>query len=172
MKIKISCLVLLSVVNTAFCDSAAIETEVPVAIHDHYPYVTLGVGPVILIPNIGIGYRERYGRFGWDSSLSVSTIGIAHQLSSQLVGHCYFNPLRQNSGYLGLGILGSGIFSNYGECDGTISPDFVFGKELERVGDSRHFIEMHVGIPTSVMGSAGSETFWFPLMYVKYGISF
>lgn len=141
-------------------------------IRDAYRYFSIGVGPVIFIPNLGIGYRERYSQFGWDTALSFSTIGYAHQLSAHVVGHYYLNPLRKNSAYLGLGLMGSGVFTNHNDGFGTLSPDFVFGKSLERHGDSRHFIEMHVAIPTMVLESKRTHSMYFPLMYVKYGIAF
>lgn len=140
--------------------------------YDAYRYVSLGVGPIIFIPNVGVGYRERYSQFGWDTALSFSTIGYAHQLSAHLVGHYYLSPLRKNSAYLGLGLMGSGVFTNHKEGGGTLSPDFVFGKELERSDDSRHFIEMHVGIPSMWIGSKHTHSMYFPLMYIKYGIAF
>lgn len=189
MKNKIVCLVLVFIINfsflkPAYCQLAMNEVcypepdiEAPAldfdcGIYDAYRYVSLGVGPVIFIPNVGIGYRERYSQFGWDTALSFSTIGYAHQLSAHLVGHYYFSPLRKNSAYLGLGLMGSGIFTNHKEGGGTLSSDFVFGKELERSGDSRHFIEMHVAIPTIGMNSKHSHSMYFPLMYIKYGIAF
>ena len=139
---------------------------------DAYRYISLGVGPIIFIPNFGIGYRERHSQLGWDSALSFSTIGYAHQLSAHLVGHYYFNPFQQNSPYLGLGLIGSGVFTNQSAEGSTLSPDFVFGKEFKRTSESRHFIEMHVAIPTMWMGKNHLGPMYFPLMYVKYGISF
>ncbi|PJD95055.1 MAG: hypothetical protein CK425_09935 [Parachlamydia sp.] len=189
MKNKITYLILAFIVNFSFiqpaycqlvmndvcCPEHAIEAPPPnldCGVRDAYRYFSLGVGPVIFIPNVGIGYRERYSQFGWDTALSFSTIGYAHQLSAHLVGHYYLNPLRRNSAYLGLGLMGSGVFTNHKEGGGTLSPDFVFGKELERQGDSRHFIEMHVAIPTMWMGSKHTHSMYFPLMYIKYGIAF
>lgn len=140
---------------------------------DAYRYVSLGVGPIIFIPNVGVGYRERYSQFGWDTALSFSTIGYAHQLSAHLVGHYYLSPSRKNSAYLGLGLMGSGVFTNHEGGGATLSPDFVFGKELEKIGNSsRHFIEMHVAIPTMWKDSKHTHSMYFPLMYIKYGISF
>lgn len=143
-------------------------------VYDSYRYFSVGVGPIVFIPNLGVGFRERRCQFGWDANLSFSTIGYAHQLSANIVGLYYLNPYEQSSPYVGLGLLGSGIFGNHKKWDsvGTLSPDFVFGKEFERTDCSRHFIEMHVAVPTLVMGSHHSKAMYFPLMYVKYGISF
>lgn len=141
-------------------------------VYNAYRYVSLGVGPIIFIPNVGVGYRVRYSQFGWDTALSFSTIGYVHQLSAHLVGHYYLSPLRKNSAYLGLGLMGSGVLTNHKEGGGTLSPDFIFGKELERSHDSRNFIEMHVGIPSIWIGSKRTHSMYFPLMYIKYGIAF
>jgi hypothetical protein len=76
--------------NDVCCPEHSIEAPAPnlnCDVRDAYRYVSLGVGPVIFIPNVGIGYRERYSQFGWDTALSFSTIGYAHQLSAHLVGH-------------------------------------------------------------------------------------
>lgn len=139
--------------------------------YDAYRYVSFGVGPIVIIPNVGIGYRERYSQLGWDTGLSFSTVGYAHQLSAHVAGHYYFSP-RKNSAYVGLGLLGSGICTNDGEGGATLSPDFIFGKELKREGDSKHFIEMHVGIPSMWIDSKHVKPMYVPLMYVKYGIAF
>lgn len=140
--------------------------------HDAYRYISLGVGPVIFIPNAGLGYRQRYSKFGWDTALSFSTIGYAHQLNAHLVGHYYLSPLQKNSTYLGLGLIGSGVFTNRGKGGGTLSSDFVMGRELERKGNHKHFIEMHVAIPTMWIQSKSAQSMHFPLMYIKYGVNF
>ncbi len=135
---------------------------------DAYRYVSLGEGPIILIPNLGIGYRARHGQFGSDAAVSFSTIGFAHQLSVHLVGHYYLNPLQKTSAYLGLGLMGSGISTNRKIVGGTLSPDFVFGKEL----GGGHFIETHIAIPSLWMDSKHIYSTFLPLMYFKYGTSF
>jgi hypothetical protein len=166
-----------SSINAAYCQPMTDDRRCPEAIQnenwgirDAYRYVSLGVGPIVFIPHIGLGYRTRYSQFGWDASLGFSTIGYAHQLSTHLIGHYYLNPFKQNSTYLGLGLLGSAVFTNDKGCGGTLSPDFVIGKELERKGNSRHFIEMHVATPTMCLNT--KHSMYFPLMYIKYGISF
>lgn len=142
-------------------------------VYDAYSYVTLGVGPIVVIPNIGFGYRERHAQLGWDAAASFSTIGYMHQVSLHAVGHYYFNRCNQNSPYVGLGLTGSYVFcSHKGVNGGILSPDFVFGKEFLRTGDSRQFIEMHVGIPTVWMDSRHVKGTSLPLMYIKYGFSF
>ncbi|MBS4168977.1 hypothetical protein [Parachlamydia sp. AcF125] len=137
--------------NDVYCPEPYIAAPAPdfdCDVRDAYRYAYLGVGPVIFIPNVGIGYRERYSQFGWDTGLSFSTIGYAHQLGAHLVGHYYLSPLRKNSVYFDIGLTVSGTLTNRKEGGGTLSSDFVFGKELEKNGDNSHFIEMHVPIPT------------------------
>lgn len=96
-----------SFINPAYCqfimndicpksDTIGLNCDV----HDAYRYASLGVGPIIFIPNLGIGYRKRYSQFGWDTSLSFSTIGYIHQISGHLVGHYYLKPFRKNSAIL------------------------------------------------------------------------
>lgn len=140
-------------------------------IYDAYSYMTLGVGPFIVIPNIGFGYRERHAQLGWDAGVSFSTVGYVNQLQGYAVGHYYFNRCKQNSPYVGLGLQGSYVFGKrFG--GGTLSPNFVLGKEFLRDGDSRQFIEMHVGIPTMWVESGRVDGMYVPLMYIKYGFSF
>lgn len=145
--------------------------EVELSQCDSYRYFSVGVGPIIFIPNVGVGYRVRHNQYGCDASFSFSSIGYAHQLSAHCVGHYYFSQ-RQNSAYVGAGLIGSGIFTNHGKGLCTLSPDFVLGKELETCGERRHFIEMHVAAPTLCIRTKHSEAFYLPLMYIKYGISF
>lgn len=170
-------------INTASCQSVNTdcyptsnnETQIiepSCEVNDNYRYFTLGVGPIILIPNIGIGFRERFSQFGWDAAASFSTIGYAHQLEAHFVGHYYLSPYRQNSAYMGLGLMGSGIFTNQKDGGFTLSPDFVFGKEFKIKDESRQFIEMHVAIPSLWIESMHTHAFYYPLMYIKYGLSF
>ncbi len=104
--------------NTAYCQSIMTDCDYPMPNRDEYSdesapvdnidtyhayrYGTVGVGPVIFIPNIGLGYRERFGQYGWDTAVSFSTIGYAHQLTAHLAGHYYFNSHLKNPFYLGL----------------------------------------------------------------------
>lgn len=189
MKNKLKYLVTLLIANFSFINASCVHAvtndvyyddsyysealqECDYCVCDAYRYVSVGVGPIVFIPNLGIGYRQRGTQFGFDTALSFSTFGYVHQLSAHLVGHYYLSPYQQNSAYLGLGLMGSGIITNHRDGAGTLSPDFVFGKELERNEDSRHFIEMHVAMPTLWMGSRHHHSSYIPLMYVKYGMSF
>lgn len=164
---KILTLFLLSI-----CFIQANEPECPEEPVDGFRYATIGVGPIIFIPNIGIGYRERYGQYGLDGAFSFSTIGYAHQLSAHAVGHYYLEPEKLDSTYLGLGVMGSCILTNHGKGGFTLSPDFVVGKELNRGSDRRQFVELHVAIPTLWMESKRTRGMYLPLMYLKYGFSF
>lgn len=137
-----------------------------------FSYFNVGVGPILFIPNVGIGYRHRYTQAGWDAALSYSTVGYIHQLNANFVMHCYLQPSKPYSAYLGIGGCGSLILDNHGDKSSTVSADFVFGKELARDGNRHHFIEMHVAAPTKFMYKHHHESFYFPLMYVKYGVSF
>lgn len=101
MKSKIAFLIFfinLCIIKPVYCQSEISDpesfTEVPKPsfdydLQDAYRYVSFGVGPIIVIPNLGIGYRSRYSRFGWDAALSFSTIGCVHEVSAHLVGHYY-----------------------------------------------------------------------------------
>lgn len=179
MKNKIIFTILALIVNFSFTNSAHCQSvteefspSCDYNTNDAYRYITFGAGPVVFIPNVGIGYRTRYSQFGWDTALSFSTIGYAHQLSAHWVGHYYLSPLRKNSAYVGLGLMGSEIFTNHKGSATTLSPDFVFGKELARYGNSKHFIEMHVAVPTLSMNSQHTHSTYLPLMYIKYGTAF
>ncbi len=186
MKNKIFTLIfaLIIQVSTAYCQplmndecyseayAQTFASDDTCSVQNGYRYFSIGVGPIIFIPNVGIGYKQRYSQFGWDTGLSFSSIGYVHQLNGYLVGHYYLSPFRQNSAYLGLGVTGSGVITNHSEGGGTLSPDFVFGKELESSDASRHFIEMHVAIPSIWINSKHTNAMYLPLMYIKYGISF
>ena len=161
--------------NDRDCSEIITETSASICdtiITDNFRYVSLGVGPIVFVPNICIGYRERCSQYGWDSSLSFSTIGYVHQLSGHLVRHYYFTPACKNSAYVGLGLMGSGVISNCGDGGGTLSPDFVLGNGFGGCGDRRQFFEMHVAIPTLWINRKHIHGFYLPLMYIKYGISF
>jgi hypothetical protein len=175
MKNKFAYLILACIASFSFVNAndnqVMEECDCDWGVYDEYRYASVGVGPLIFIPNVGIGYRERQAEWGWDTALSFSTIGYAHQLSGHFVGHYYLNRSDFNSAYVGFGLMGSAILTNHKGWVGTLSPDFVFGKELEGNDACRHFIEMHVAIPTLCVGKH-TRGFYLPLTYVKYGISF
>lgn len=164
---KILALLLLS-----FAIAEATPPECECETLDAFRYATIGMGPIIFIPNAGIGYRERYGQHGWDGAVSFSTIGYAHQFSAHAVGHYYLNPERRDSTYLGLGLMGSGIITNRSKGGCTLSPDLVVGNELDRGSDRRQFVELHLAIPTLWIESKHTRGVYLPLMYLKYGFSF
>lgn len=172
-----------TIINDDSCcseyDIEAPATGIDCGVHHAYRYVSLGMGPLIFMPNVGIGYRERHSQFGWDTAFSFSTLVYPlqlslHQLSLHQVGHYYFSPLWENPAYLGLGLMESIAFTNNGDGEGfgTLSPDFVFGKQFGRQGSDKHFIEMHVAIPTLLISSCDTSPMYYPLIYVKYGIAF
>lgn len=139
-------------------------------IFEAYPYATIGTGPILIIPNIGIGYRQRAARVGYDSAIGYSTIGYAHQLEGHLIALYYLNPCQKNSNYLGCGVAGSGIFCNDGKSTGLLAPDFVFGKEFKDC--RRQFVEVHIEVPSFLFNRETTTPIYFPLMYLKYGVSF
>lgn len=169
-----------SMIDDVCCSEFDVEapaTGVDCGVQNAYRYVSVGVGPVIFIPNIGLGYRQRDSQLGWDGAFTFSTIGYVHQLNVHLVGHRYFNPSQQDSAYLGLGLIGGVIFDNDLYHGYTLSPDFVFGKELSKKGNRGQFIEMHVAIPTAFVDSTNlnlgkPKSMYFPLLYIKYGTAF
>lgn len=136
-----------------------------------YPYFSVGTGPVLVIPNVGLGFRARRTRTGIDTSLGYSTIGYAHLVQGAVVGHLYLDPWQETSSYFGLGIAGSGFFDNHGYSNGSIGPDFVFGREFRCKGKRRQFLEMHVQAPSWWFDRGRPERFDLPLMFVKYGTS-
>lgn len=165
--------ILITLIFSLFTTNAAYsQEEFNCEVNDAYRYVSIGVGPIIFIPNVGIGYRERHMQRGFDAGLSFSTIGVAHQLTAHVVGHYYLSPYKENSVYLGLGLMGSGFITNSNERGLAFSPDFVFGKMLKRDGETRHFIEMHVAVPSFWVNHKFRTSHCLPLMYVKYGSSF
>src|SRR5262249_53433159 len=113
---KVFLLISSLVISTqAFCDYSPSDVcfaQQQNPVYEAYPYATVGGGPIVIIPNIGIGYRQRFARLGTDTALSFSTIGYAHQLSFSAIGHLYLDPCRYDSMYVGLGVTGSGIFMN------------------------------------------------------------
>lgn len=143
---------------------------------ESYPYATLGIGPIPILPNFGLGYRTRFSQIGWDSSVEYSTtFGQGpdyHQFSCHSVGLYYLDPCKKDSYYLGCGALG-GVMSFtwcYREHLWYCSPDFVFGKQF---GESkRQFIELHINAPAAILGREKLTFFKFPLVQIKYGVSF
>lgn len=138
-----------------------------------FRYFNVGGGPFILIPNIGVGYRERHVNIGKDIALSVSSIGFAHQLGAYVMGHYYLSPQEQNSFYFGCGVLGSYFTLNDGSWDCYLSPNFAFGKEFKQTGEDHHFLELHITAPSiTLRHHRHCAIMYIPLIYIKYGMSF
>ncbi len=144
-----------------------------------FNYFTVGTGPVVLIPSIGVGHRSHEGRKGFDISANYSTIFVAHQFQGIAVYHFYPKPFNRNPVYLGAGAAGGIIFTNKhrdGDRAWTIAPDFVIGKEFRQSEGTKNFLEAHVQGPTwANVGNTGfhnKSRLDFPVVYVKYGIGF
>ena len=140
--------------NAPFCDS--------------FTYFTLGVGPVVILPNVGMGYRSRFFQHGFDVSLSASTIIEAHMIQGIIGYQFYPNPFREDPWYVGLGAATSLYFDNHDHSDFSLAPDISVGKVLNTKSGERHFLEAHVQAPTFFDGAQLD----LPLMYIKYGVSF
>jgi len=148
---------------------------------ESFGYVSAGFGPIIPVPNVGIGYRQRFaGQWGWDSALNFATAGVAHHASAQLLAHYYLSE-KQNSVYIGTGARFGGFLSNHrNETAGVMSVDSVIGKALANDGDGNHFIEMHVCTPgywstkkvAKVCPSTSRKFSALPLVYITYGVGF
>ncbi len=176
MKNKFIKLILIVAASFSFSGQAYAQYE-PAYNYDYdtcdaYVYTTVGTGPIFLIPNFGLGYRERQFQSGWDTSINFATLGYIHQVSLHLAGQCYLNPFSRTSPYLGLGVVGSGIFTNHKDWLSTIGPDFILGKEFEGAFGSRQFFEMHVVLPSIVQERRHTYFTYLPMMYIKYGTSF
>ena len=135
---------------------------------DAYPYFTLGVGPVVILPNVGVGYRSHFLHHGFDVSLSYSPIIEAHQAQAIVAYQFYPNPYRNDPWYVGLGAATSYFFDNRHNGALTVAPDISVGKVLATKSGERHFLEAHIQAPTF----SGADQFNLPMMYVKYGVSF
>ncbi len=149
----------------------------PVKKSTSYNYWNIGVGPLALIPNIGVGTRHVTGNWGYDLSLNV---GSSYYFSSaQIIASALYipNPNVENHLYCGLGVSG-GVATNkhFNQAKFFLTPDVVIGKMLTNTPCSKTFVEMHVEGP---MWGAGKHLSFrnkdrldFPLVCVKYGMNF
>ncbi len=164
-------------------ESIATQSKLDNVNQESYPYITVGIGPIIFepmfffTPNVGVGYRSRHNRLGWDGSISYSTIFVAHYFNGTLSGHYYLSPSNKNPSYIGLGVMGGFGFGNQVKPLGensvsTFSPDFVFGKEFTKSSGNKNFIEVHVSVPTLATNFKSTELMNYPILFTKYGIKF
>lgn len=138
-----------------------------------YPYFTLGTGPVVLIPSLGVGYRSRVRHHGFDISLNASSVIVAHAIQGQLLYHFYPDYKREDPWYIGAGVAAGYFFENGGHAGGAISPDIAIGKEFLSSKKTKQFIEAHIQAPTWYnFHRSKHQRLDFPLVYVKYGIAF
>jgi hypothetical protein len=139
---------------------------------DSFYYGTVGVGPLLLIPNAGVGYRMMHGRHGLDVSFSFATAFVAHQFQGILAYHYIVNPCDLCPFYVGVGIAPSYVITNHGHNGLAIAPDFIVGKQI---GFGRQFVEAHIQAPTWFSSNHTlhhkSKTN-LSLIYVKYGFGF
>lgn len=156
-----------SEIDLAFMEKNQCEDKVS------YGYFTMGTGPVILIPNLGVGYRSRIKHHGFDASLNASTIIIAHSVQGSLLYHFYPDYQRQDPWYVGAGVSAGLFFDNTRDSCFGISPDIVVGKELYSHRNTKHFFEAHVQTPTWFGNSLKRiNRLDFPMVYIKYGLAF
>ena len=137
-----------------------------------YKYVTFGMGPFILIPQVGLGYRVHDLTNGFDASLGISSVIFAQYINGTMNYHYYFNQNLSNPMYIGAGISAGILFAN--QAKGSIfviAPDFVIGKEFS---SNKTFLEAHIEAP--LWGGEKRirmhNRLDFPAVYIKYGISY
>lgn len=140
-----------------------------------YKYVTFGMGPFILIPQVGLGYRAHDLKNGFDASLGLSSLILAHYINGTVNYHYYFNRNLSNPMYAGAGISTGILFAN--SVKGSlfvIAPDFVIGKEFSDKENNKTFLEAHVEAP--LWGGEKRirmrDRINFPAVFIKYGFSY
>lgn len=137
-----------------------------------FNYWNAGVGPLLLIPNVGIGRRHLNDHKGWDISLNVGS--VIYATTVQIMANALYipNPQAPNPLYLGAGVALGGAFVGSRFAVGAVAPDFLIGKELTNDESGKTFIEAHVQIPTWTFGRDVKDRTHFPFMTIKYGMSF
>ena len=141
-----------------------------------FNYWNFGVGPVLIVPNVGIGHRHYHEQCGYDVSLNLGSIYYASCL--QLIANALYipNPCAENPWYFGIGgAIGIATDYRFSGASTTVSPNFLIGKEISNNGFNKTFIEMQTQIPTwfsDVRKIDRLKHFEFPLMSIKYGMNF
>ncbi len=187
MKKTISCLI------AAFCGTCSLlsassdfsmgaPSDYTLPYSASYGYVCAGFGPVLPVPHIGVGYRQRFqNQLGWDTSLVFATGGVAHQLGLNVMAHYYLHSEQHNSVYLGTGVRANGYKENgKSGTPGSVSLDTVIGKVLTSDGDSNQFIELHFCSPSvwtnrkidDITGKIDKNFTAEPMVYLTYGVGF
>jgi hypothetical protein len=190
MRKTISCLLAVLCGTCAFVNASSdfitrnvdMNGEFSSAYSESYSYVCAGLGPVIPVPHIGLGYRQRFAnQLGWDSSLVFATGGTCHQLGLNLMLHYYLHSEQQNSVYVGAGVRANGFLTNHeSKTSGAVSLDTVIGKVLMADGGAPHFIELHFCSPSvctkaqvsDLADNVKTKFTAVPMMYITYGVGF
>jgi len=134
-------------------------------------YVTTGVGPLLITPSVGAGYRSRHGSFGVDISLSTSTLYLIVSEIQGTIDLTYTpTPSWDNPFYTGLGIAGGCYLSRWGGVTWSVSPDFVVGKEFTGFFGVKQFVELRAQVPH--WSPSENDISLFPATYMSYGIGF
>lgn len=136
-----------------------------------FNYWNVGVGPLLLIPNAGIGRRHLNDHYGWDVSLNVGS--VFYVTTVQIMADALYipNPEVCNPLYFGAGVAFGGAFGSH-MAVGAVAPDFLIGKELSNDECGKTFVEAHIQIPTWAFGHGEKGRTHFPLITIKYGMSF
>jgi hypothetical protein len=154
----------------------ASETEQPAEpVRHSMGYVDLGVGPLpIPLPSFGLGYRLQRGHHGFDASERVTTVVHFTEWKTSLLYHHYFHPNLKSQFYAGGGVglsALSGRSFNHQSLRGTISPEFVFGKQYQNELGYNRFFQAQISWPTFRFGHM-NKPFYMPLVVLSYGIGF
>jgi len=156
------------------CQEASEKISIDLDQPTSYNYVSVGMGPVILAPCLGVGFRHRLRANGFDASLRLSTVGVAHSLQANCNYLRYINSERNSSWYVGagpaVGIACTNKFSR--DAVFVVSPNFVIGKEVICENGSKEFHDFSVQAPHWTPLEKNKGPLNFPTVYYRYGVAF
>lgn len=165
----------ISIFGIVFADAPDCSTEPVTPVRQNTTYLSLGFGPIFLVPVLGINQRIQSGHHGADFSFQFSTIIEGSYLKTNLLYHYYFKPNLRSQSYLGVG-MGPGCLFTDNKTYYTLSPGLVFGKQYQNETSNSRFIQAQLSIPTFYLKQSKSfkhiKMFEYPLLVLTYGLGF
>jgi len=156
------------------CQEVSEQNSIDLDQPTSYGYVSVGMGPDILAPCLGVGFRHRLRANGFDGSLRLSTIGFAHALQANCNYLRYINPERNSSWYVGVGPAISLVSINTYSRETLffVSPNFVIGKEIVGDNGAKQFHDFSIQSPHWNPLEKNKGPLNFPAVYYRYGLAF
>jgi hypothetical protein len=137
-----------------------------------FPYVDLGLGPLVPAPTIGVGYRLQSEKQGFDLAARLSTVVVWNVFKLSALYLYYPRPNLDSQFYVGLGGATEWVHWS-SEVHWGVSAEWIVGKQFTNRSCQRRFWQIQTGLPTYFFQPIDAH-YWniLPFATFSYGFIF